>query len=88
MCCLGRTSSSSTLLSTGLEHTTGMKLLSSVYRSLYILKKEQTVNVYLSSNRMIQNSFIDMESMFKLFTEEEEVSGRFFIEINFAEALG
>lgn len=25
--------------------------------------------------RMIQNSFIDMESMFKLFEEEEEVPG-------------
>ncbi len=44
--------------------------------------------MYLSSNRMIQNSFIDMESMFKLFTEEEEVSGRFFIDVYFAEALG
>lgn len=26
---------------------------------------------------MIQNSFIDMESMFKLFEEEEEVSGQY-----------
>lgn len=54
--------------------------LSSVYRSLFICVVKRTkikVSVYLSLNRMIQNSFIDMESMFKLFTEDEEVSGGF-----------
>lgn len=33
---------------------------------------------------MIQNSFIDMESMFKLFEEEEEVSGQYLVFFGFS----
>lgn len=36
---------------------------------------------------MIQNSFIDMESMFKLFEEEEEVSCSTFLDVSFENTL-
>ncbi|KAG9349028.1 hypothetical protein JZ751_029346 [Albula glossodonta] len=39
----------------------------------YIIQLYTPLNWFGTYYRMIQNSFIDMESMFKLFTEEEEV---------------
>uniref|UniRef100_A0A674DFV9 ATP binding cassette subfamily B member 6 (LAN blood group) a n=1 Tax=Salmo trutta TaxID=8032 RepID=A0A674DFV9_SALTR len=41
--------------------------------STYIIQLYTPLNWFGTYYRMIQNSFIDMESMFKLFTEEEEV---------------
>lgn len=50
-------------------------------------QKNKDESKRLSLNRMIQNSFIDMESMFKLFTEDEEVSGGFSLKFIFREAF-
>uniref|UniRef100_A0A4W5P751 ATP-binding cassette sub-family B member 6 n=1 Tax=Hucho hucho TaxID=62062 RepID=A0A4W5P751_9TELE len=41
----------------------------------YIIQLYTPLNWFGTYYRMIQNSFIDMESMFKLFTEEEELFG-------------
>lgn len=85
MSSLAPTSSSSTHLSTGLGHTTGN---AGKHRAAWGLSSHHGApglryatpspsSQSLLPSRMIQNSFVDMENMFELFDEEQEVSATF-----------
>lgn len=80
------TSSNCTPPSTGLEPITGKKVLAIITKFNYVLSEiVRFVCNFTVFSRMIQNSFIDMESMFKLFEEDEEVPPQclFFVFISF-----
>lgn len=79
------TSSNCTPPSTGLEPITGKRVLAIITKFNYVLTEILRFSCnFAVFSRMIQNSFIDMESMFKLFEEEKEVLPEsFFVSISF-----